>query len=145
MLSLMRKKVSRRVGAVLGAVAILLTLSAAPASASTFWGPYFNPFNSGRIEGNYKWTDCGGCVDDHAVSVNNVPNGYHARVWLQADVYSNGVFYTYLDKVLNDGYSRMWKVPSTMPRVRIRLIICFYNSAWTYLGGCQTHYGYHSK
>lgn len=145
MSTLTRSTLGRRLVVVFAAVALLLTANVAPASASTFYGPYFNPFNGGKYEGNYTWTDCGGCADDHAVLVSNVSNGYPVRVKLQADVYSNGVYYNYLDKVLSDGYTGKWKVPSTMPHVKIRLVICFYNSAWTYLGGCRYIYGYHSK
>jgi len=38
-----------------------------------------------------------------------------------------------------------WWVTDTMPKVKIRLVICFYDSSWNYVGSCRYHYGYHSK
>jgi hypothetical protein len=140
-----RGRLGRRLGVVFSVAGILVTLGAAPASATTFYDSYFNPFNGGKYEGNYSWIDCGTCSDDHVVTVSNVRNGYHVRVRMQADVYRNGVYYTYLDKILNDGYSAKWWVTDTMPNGPIRLSLCFYNSSWTYIGGCQYHYGWHSK
>ncbi len=137
------RRMFKRLGTTLAAVGILVTLSAAPASASSMYGNYYNPFKSGSYEGNYGWIDCGTCPDDHAVTVSNVRNGYHVWARLQAEV--GGVFYTYLDKLVQDGYSGKWKVPSTMPKVRIRFVLCYYNSNYDYVGGCQYIYGYHSK
>jgi hypothetical protein len=136
-MSLFRRSFGTRLGTVFATVAALLLLGATPAYANSFNGPYYNPFKSGKYEGHYSWSD-----GNNTVTVSNLRNGHHVRVRVQA--YVNGGYYSYLDKYNNDNTTLKSYVPSAMPKVKIRISLCFYNSSWDYLGGCQYTYGYNT-
>jgi hypothetical protein len=138
---LVRRKLGIRLAAVLVTAAAFLMLLAPQASAYTFYGDYLNP--AGRYGGNYSWIDCNGCSNDNTVLVRDYTDRYHVRVRFQADAYDNGVYYTYLSKILVDGQTGKWYA-GIVPKGRVRLQICFYNSSWTYIGRCNYHYGYNS-
>lgn len=131
----------KRLTQILLAVAVMLVAFGAPsASAATFYGTYSNP--AGGTGGNYTFVDCGNCPDDQAVTVASYNDGYHVRVRMQAEV--SGTYYTYLDKILQNNYSGKWKITG-LPKGKVRLMLCFYDSGWNYIGGCNYHYGNHSN
>ncbi|MFE7272069.1 hypothetical protein [Streptomyces sp. NPDC057623] len=137
MISLLRRSLRKRSGVVFAAVAALVMLGAAPASANSFDGSYYNSLNGGKYEGYYSWSD-----GNNAVTVSNIGNGYHVRVRVQA--YVSGAYYSYLDKYSNDNTTLKSSVPDAMPKVKMRISLCYYSSDWNYLGGCNYHYGYNT-
>jgi hypothetical protein len=127
----------QRFGFMLAAVAAFAMLGTAPASANSFDGPYYNSLKGGDYEGYCSWSD-----GNNTVTVSNIGNGHHVRVRVQA--YVDGAYYSYLDKYNNDGTTLKSYVPDAMPKVKIRISLCYYSSGWNYLGGCNYHYGYNT-
>jgi hypothetical protein len=124
-----------------GVVALLMVLTATPASASTFYGDYLNGANG--YGGTFSFIECGStCIENNAVTTRDRADGYHVHVRFQLQV--NGVYTDYVNKVVYDGYQAKWKVypyPGARPA---RFIMCPLNMNYVRVGTCTYHYGYKS-
>lgn len=121
-------------------VACLLVPLAAPASAATVYGTYYN--GVGKYEGTYSYVDCGGCNDDGAVKVSNVRNGYMVRVRFYA--YVNGSWSRYMDRWLSDDSTGKFFTGYPPKGSKVRINLCTYNSRGEYRGPCTNRYTYNT-
>ena len=126
------------VGFLSGLMALLMVLTATPASASTFYGRWYVP--SGSPGGYYAFLQPGAQYPMHNhIDVSDYRDGYNVRVRFQLQI--SGTWYTYYDRNHGDGYSGYTKIYPYPGFYKARFILCPKTSGWGPAGSCQYHYG----